>query len=73
MIKACVGFHAIGSNYNPNYTVALALDPSSGVLTDTSLFTPDFLVRNPMLFKAKKENDPGTPGMMEALTGPTSQ
>ena len=69
VIKACVGLHAIGSKYNPNYTIALALDPSSGVLTDTSLFTPDFLIRNPMLFKAKKGNDPDHPRMVEALSG----
>ena len=41
----------------------------SGVLTDTSCFTPDFLNKNPNLFKAKKGNDPDTPGMMEALSG----
>ena len=69
VLKACVGFHAIKSNYNPNYTVALTLDPASGVLTDTSMFTPDFLNRNPMMFKAKKGSDPDTPSMMEALSG----
>ena len=69
VLKACVGFHAIKSNHNPNCTVALALNPASGVLADTSLFTPDFLNRNPMMFKAKKGNYPDTPSMMEALSG----
>ena len=50
--------------------VAMALDPASGVMTDTSLLTPNFLNRNPMLFRAKKGHDPDTPNMMEALSGP---
>ena len=39
-------------------------------MEDTSIFMSDFLNRNPNLFKAKKGNDPDTPGMMEALSGP---
>ena len=70
VLKACVGLHAVKGHYNPCYTVAMALDPASGVMTDTSLFTPDFLNRHRMMFKAKKGNDPDTPGMMEALSGP---
>ena len=34
------------------------------------MFTPDFFTRNPQLFKAKKGNDPDTPGIVEALSGP---
>ena len=66
VLKACVAFHATKTTHNPNCMVALALDPMSGVMEDTSIFTPDFLNKNPNLFRAKKGNDPDTPGMMEA-------
>ena len=34
------------------------------------MFTLDFFIKNPGLFKAKKTNDPDTPGIFEALSGP---
>ncbi len=39
-------------------------------ISDASNFPPDFLTRNPNLFKAKKKkNDPDSPGIVDALSG----
>ena len=57
------------TRFQPNYLFTLALDPEYGIITDSSSLSPDFLTRNPNLFKAKKGNDPDTPGIVEALTG----
>ena len=69
-IMTCVALTSKSTQFNSNYLYALALDPSSGIITDPTIFSPDFLIKNPNLFKAKKGNDPDTPGMMEALSGP---
>ena len=53
-----------------NYTTALAMDPEFGILDDFSALSPDILTRNPYMFKAKPGNDPDTPTIKEALTGP---
>ena len=66
----CVALSGSKTHFNSSYLFALALDPSSGIVTDPSVFTPDFLNKNPRLFKAKKGNDCDTPGMMESLSGP---
>ena len=70
MVCAALQATANPTQFNSNYLYALALDPSLGIVTDPSVFSPDFLNKNPRLFKAKKGNDPDTPGMMEALSGP---
>ena len=46
------------------------MDPHSGLMTSSDSLPPDFLLNNPKLFESKKGNDPDTPGIMEALSGP---
>ena len=65
----CCLFPDDSSAFNANYAYALALDCHSGIVTNTSMIAPDFLVRNPNLFKAGKK-DADSPGIMEALSGP---
>ena len=64
----CV-FHSVQRVYDANYVTALALDPTHGILDGFSNAPPDFLNRNPWMFKAKTKNDPDTPGIKEALSG----
>ena len=53
-----------------HHATALAMDPEFGILDGSSSLPPDFLNRNPTLFKAKAVADPDTPNIKEALTGP---
>ena len=70
ILKVCASPHLTRKQREANYLFALALDPSHGIIHDPSLFAPDFFIRNPNMFKAKKKNDPDTPGIFEALSGP---
>ena len=70
LIKHCFSVKMTKTQREQNYLYVLALDPINGV-ADTSLFPPDYFTRAPYLFKSKKKgNDPDSPGIMEALTGP---
>jgi Reverse transcriptase (RNA-dependent DNA polymerase) len=62
--------HVSNNYFDVNYATALALDPVFGILDGTSTMPPDFLTRNPWMFKAKRSSDPDTPTIKEALTGP---
>ena len=44
------------------------MDPIYGVL-QAEKFSPDFLIKNPSFFRAKKGSDPDTPSISEALSG----
>ena len=46
------------------------MDPEFGILDGLSSLPPDFMTSNPWMFKAKKGNDPDTPTIWEAITGP---
>ena len=69
MVTLCSVLPVHGSSFNANYAYTMAIDPQSGIITDTNLLEPDFLLRNPNLFKAGKK-DADSPGIMEALSGP---
>jgi hypothetical protein len=56
--------------HETNYFTALAMDHDFGILDGFCDLSPDFLNRNPWMFKSKKHSDPDTPTMREALTGP---
>ena len=69
MVTLCSVLPVHGSSFNANYAYTMAIDPQSGIITNTNLLEPDFLLRNPNLFKAGKK-DADSPGIMEALSGP---
>ena len=69
MVTLCSVLPSDSSSFNANYAYTMAVDPSFGIITDTNVLEPDFLMRNPNLFKAGKK-DADTPGIMEALSGP---
>ena len=70
LVSECFNKHMSWAQREQNFLYVLALDPINGI-ADTSLFPLDYFTRNPYLFKSKKKgNDPDSPGIMEALTGP---
>ena len=69
LINGVCAFHSVHQVHHANYTAALALDPTYGILSGFSDVSPDFLNRNQWMFKSKTKNDPDTPGIREALTG----
>ena len=69
IVTLCSVLPTHGSTFNANFAYAMAVDPYSGIVTDTNVLGPDFLLRNPNLFKAGKK-DADSPGIMEALSGP---
>ena len=47
------------------------MDHNFRILNGIGDLSPDFLHRNPWMFKSKKASDPDTPTMHEALNHPT--
>ena len=70
MFKVSALLSLTTSRGNSNYLFALAMDPHAGIITSSDSLPPDFFLNNPKLFKSKKGDDPDTPGIMEALSGP---
>jgi len=70
IIKCLLLFRASTNMYDMHYATALAMDPEFGILDGSSTLPPDFLNRNPTLFKSKSMPDPDTPNFKDALTGP---
>jgi hypothetical protein len=70
IVKCISVFSAHRDVYATHYAIALALDPTFGVLDGLSSLSPDFLATHPWMFKSKKGCDPDTPTIREALTGP---
>lgn len=68
IVKTLVLLPCAGRAYHANYTLALTMDPIYGVL-HAETFSPDFLIKNPSFFRAKKGSDPDTPSIGEALSG----
>ena len=56
--------------HDMHHATALAMDPEFGILDGSSTLPPDFLNRNPTLFKSKSMPDPDTPNFKDVLTGP---
>ena len=69
LINTACTFNSVRSVYNANYIAALALDPTYGILQNINDVPPDFLNRNPWIFKSKAKKGPDTPGIREAITG----
>ena len=69
LVLSCALLPCQGKQFNAHYAYALAIDPNSGIIHDTNVLQPDFMMRNPGMFKAGKK-DADTPGIMEALSGP---
>ena len=62
-------YHSVRRVHDVNYITALAMDPQYGILDGTIPLPPDFLTRNPGMFKSKSTHDPDTPNIREALNG----
>ena len=69
MITICSVLPSHGSAFNANFAYAMAVDPHSGIVTDTNLLEPDFLLRKPNIFKAGKKETHSL-GIMKTLSGP---
>ena len=68
-VSVCSLLPTNGSKFDANLAYTMAIDPSSGIVTDTNVLEPDFLLKNPGIFKAGKK-DADSSGIMEALSGP---
>ena len=53
-----------------NYTTCFAMDPEFGILDSFSALSPEILMQNPYVFKAKSGSDANTPTIKETLFGP---
>ena len=68
-VTICSVLPVNSSKFDANLAYTLAIDPSSGVVTNTNVLEPEFLLKNPGIFKAGKK-DADSPGIMEAFSGP---